>query len=115
MARTIVNLTASAIAQEIERVLKTYPEYPYQQTFAISQLHQKLITYVVGQVSSCYAVIDRSKQPSISFKPLPSSLDAGLDIEALIRQAIEHIVSNNLDYVNRQISQRDDPANLVPH
>lgn len=109
MTREIVNLTASAIVEEIESFLETYSNQSYQQAFTNPDLRQKLITYIMRRFSSCYVVVDKSKQPSISFKSLPFSPEEGLCTEALIHQGIQHILTENVSQVSHQIPQEVKP------
>ena len=56
MSATIVNLTVPIVTEEIENVLCRYPHHPYQQAFAIPDLRQKLLVYVLSRVPNQYTV-----------------------------------------------------------
>ncbi len=49
MTRTIVNLLELEVSKEIEAVLSTYSNHPYQQAFAIPDIRQELIAYVLSR------------------------------------------------------------------
>ena len=48
MSKTIANLTLPVVVQEIEKVLGTYTDHPYQKAFSMPELRQKLIVYVLS-------------------------------------------------------------------
>jgi hypothetical protein len=115
MTKTIVNLTLPALVAEIEKVLETYPHHPYQQAFAIPDLRQELIAYVLTKTSSCYVVVDDGKQPSISFNSLPYSEKERLCIQALIHEGIEQILQKDAEQVSHQIPAEVDPSSAPSH
>lgn len=60
----VVNLTQQSIVGEIESVLNTYPSHPYQQAFAIPDLRQELITFVLNRIPSFYSIMSDEQIPA---------------------------------------------------
>jgi ribulose bisphosphate carboxylase small subunit len=104
MFKTVVNLTQQAVITEIENVLDTYPCHPYQRAFAIPDLRQELIAYVLNRIPCVYSVVD-SEQKAISFNyQLPSSQQQ-LQLENLIHQGICSILQERSDWVNHHLPE----------
>ncbi|MGF1495672.1 MAG: late competence development ComFB family protein [Elainellaceae cyanobacterium] len=103
MAKQICNLVLPIVEEEIEEMLEAYPHHPYRQAFAIPDLRQKLVCYVLSRTPGLYAVVDdqSSTAPPRSRCPLSQQMQ----IEALIRQGIQHILASNSDWVRRHIPQ----------
>jgi hypothetical protein len=103
MARTIINLTLPLITEEIENVLDTCPYYPYHQAFAIPDLRQRLIVYVLNQIRSLYTVkIEDAEQQRLQSA---SSSEQQLHIKALIHQGIHQILQENTEWIYHHIPQ----------
>lgn len=99
MMKTVVNLTEQLIVSEIEAVLDSYPHHPYQQAFAIPDLRQELVTYVLNRLPSggMYAVKERewsSHQPCTARR---------LEIEKLLHQGIQEILEQRSDWISHHI------------
>lgn len=109
MTKTIINLALPVVVQEVENVLDTYPNHPYQQAFSAPDLRQKLISYVLCRIPSCYAVVENSQQPVIDRKSLCFSLEQDLQVEALIRRGIQQIVQEDSEWVERHIPKEVEP------
>lgn len=71
--KTAVKLTSQSVAGEIEKVLDTYAYNPYQQAFAIPDLRQELLDYVVSCIPSIDSDRVVEKDSSIKYK-CPSTL-----------------------------------------
>ncbi|NJL36401.1 MAG: late competence development ComFB family protein [Leptolyngbyaceae cyanobacterium RM2_2_4] len=110
MSKTIVNLTLPVVIEEAEDVLDSYPYHPYQQAFSIPDLRKKLISYVLCRVPGVYTVVEEDDQAMMNPKSLCNSLEQRIQIENLIRQGIEHILRENMDWVDRHIPQETNPA-----
>jgi hypothetical protein len=107
MSKVITNLTQIIVNDEVEKVLETYPDRPYQQAFAIPQLRQKLIAYVLSRVSNCYTVVEEGEY-------LVSNLaygdgDKREAIEVLVAEGIGQILNQESDYVH-YIPEEIDPG-----
>ena len=63
---------ATAIAGEIEAILPTYPQHPYQRVFADRDVKQRLIDYVLKQVPR-KSPIDGMSAGSAAFQRKPSN------------------------------------------
>jgi len=104
MSNKGIDLTAPTIVEQIERALETYPNHPYQQAFAIPDLRQELITYVLNRISSCDVAVGKSKQLSLNFKTMNFPETRGC-MEALIYQGIRHILNENEERLSHQIPE----------
>ncbi|HEY9659049.1 MAG TPA: hypothetical protein V6C65_11395 [Allocoleopsis sp.] len=93
MTKTIVNLATSIVVQEAEAILETYPYRPYQQAFAEPELKRRLTTYVLSRVPGVYVVINQSETASSTIKTSLVTLDRQHQIESLIHQGIQKILS----------------------
>ncbi len=93
-----IKLNLQFVIKEAEDILQEYPEYPYQAAFAIPELRQKLITYVLNLFNN-YRVIENARQPLKITNYLYPSLEQRLRIEVLIRGGILHLLRENADWV----------------
>lgn len=95
MGKQLFNLTLPIVLQEIENILVTYPEYPYQKAFSDEGLRQDLVAYVLSRIPNKYTVLevtDFFSKQNIS-PPCPSQQI--LDIEHYIHLGIRHILYLN--------------------
>ncbi len=113
MSKTIANLTLPVVVQEIEKVLGTYTDHPYQKAFSIPELRQKLIVYVLSWTSNNYAVIEEDE--SVINQNVNCCLEQHSEIECLIHQGIHHILEQNSDTVSHQIPEEVDSGYLPSH
>lgn len=104
MPKKLISLTMSQVIAEIETVLETYPECPYQQAFACAEMRQKLVTYTLVQFSSFYCLADEQVL-SINTKPTYGLLEQKLYVHPLIRQGIQQILQDNAAWVSDNIPQ----------
>ncbi len=99
MPKNLVNITLSAVTEEIEIILESYPKYPYQEAFSPSGLRQDLIAYVLSRVPNRYMAIDSE---SVSGKTVEfrCSSEQLLEIEDLIHTGIRDVLHNddNINY-----------------
>jgi len=114
MPKTIVNLTLSRVIEEVESVLDTYPDHPYQQAFAIPDLRQKLLAYILSRTRNLYAVVEKGAEPQAAPKCL-YPLEHQLNIETLIRQGIHHILQEEADWVSHCIPAESDSVRAASH
>ncbi|MBN4001333.1 hypothetical protein [Nostoc sp. LPT] len=115
--KTVVNLTQQSIVEEIESVLNTYPSDPYQQAFAIPDLRQELITFVLNRIPSFYSVMSdeqippEAEQGSLAYYKLPRKpLEQQLHLQNLIHQGICLIVQEKSDWINHHVCETVEPA-----
>lgn len=97
MTKMIVNLTMPVVLEEIDRILRNYPYYPYQQVFTLPSRRQKLVTYVLSRLPGLYAVVEDSDQRDES-SPHYCTTDQKQQINILLHQGIQHIISNEHDW-----------------
>lgn len=96
-----MNLTQQAVIAEIEDVLDTYPYHPYQQAFAIPEIRQDLIAYVLNRVPCVYSVVTNEQKQAVNYQ-LPCSQQK-LHLEGLVHQGIYSILQEKSDWVNRHL------------
>jgi len=110
MTTKIFNITNQIVVREIEDVLDTYPHHPYQKAFAIPNLRQKLIAYILSQVRNIYIAIEEGEELRIGPNFLSRSLEQRPHIESVIRQGIVHILQEDAEWVSRHIPERVEPG-----
>ncbi|OYD93779.1 hypothetical protein CDG76_17525 [Nostoc sp. 'Peltigera membranacea cyanobiont' 210A] len=115
--KMVVNLTQQSIVGEIESVLNTYPSHPYQQAFAIPDLRQELITFVLNRIPSFYSIMSdeqipaEAKQGSLAYYKLPRKpLEQQLNLQNLIHQGICLIVQEKSDWISHRVCETVQPA-----
>jgi hypothetical protein len=100
MTKTIVNLTLPVVVDQIETALENYPYHPYQQAFAIPDLRQRLIAYVLSRVSNSYTVLEEKENSTHSIN---CSADRILQIKNLVTQGIQDILQQHWEWSNHHI------------
>ncbi|MBC1242178.1 hypothetical protein [Nostoc sp. 2RC] len=116
--KTVVNLTQQSVIGEIESVLDTYPYHPYQQAFAIPDLRQELIAFVLNRIPSFYSVISdgniplaEAEQKSLLNYQLPRKrLEQQLHLQNLIHQGICSIVQEKSDWISHHLCEIVQPG-----
>lgn len=101
--------------EEIGDVLNTYPHHPYQQAFAIPEMEQKLLAYVLNQIHSIYTVNAGRKELHRHHRFPSRSLEQRLHMEPLIRHGIIHILQENAEWVSHHIPEQVDLGNQSSH
>ncbi|NEN95634.1 MAG: late competence development ComFB family protein [Moorea sp. SIO3I7] len=91
MGKTLVHVTTSIVIKEIENVLATYPEFPYQYMFYQSNIREDLIVYVLSRIPNHYEVIDNSEASSKSQELHQLSSEQKLYLENWIHTGIYHL------------------------
>lgn len=92
MEKKLLNLTLPVVIEEIEAILETYPKYPYQQAFSLTELRQDLIAYVLSRVPNKYTVVEGTETLEKSILSLPYPSKMLLDIEHYIHLGIRDIL-----------------------
>lgn len=104
MAKTIVNATLPVILSEIEAILETYPDHPYQQAFAIPDLRQALIADVLSHVPNFYITVEESQAEAAATGSSVSNVKRSY-LPSLIRAGIHRILEQEADRVQHQIPE----------
>ncbi len=99
MSKTIMNLTLPAVNQEIETVLETYPDHPYQQAFARPELRERLVAYVLSQVDCKFTVVEEGQEPQINSELQFPSPEQQAQVADVIHQGIQRLF-NEVNEVN---------------
>ncbi|HLP91056.1 MAG TPA: hypothetical protein VK184_21040 [Nostocaceae cyanobacterium] len=95
MTENTINLIIPLINKEIEEILATYPQSPYQDVFAHPNYKQMLLAYVLNQVPREYITMIEQKQKrdiqenKLTYLPMEHLLH----LESLVHQGIEQILS----------------------
>jgi hypothetical protein len=108
--KTVVKLTHQSVIGEIESVLDTYPYHPYQQAFAIPDLRQELILFVLNQIpafsstiSEEQIAIDSEKDSAFKYKLQYKPLEQQIQLQNLIHQGIYTIIQAKSDWLSNQL------------
>ncbi|ARV59358.1 hypothetical protein BZZ01_12610 [Nostocales cyanobacterium HT-58-2] len=103
--KTVVNLTEKSVIRDIEKVLDNYSYYPYRQAFAIPDLRQELIAYVLSRIPCLYSAVEHEKAYSHSYELPRQPLEQQLHLENLIHQGILFIMQEKSDWIRRHICE----------
>jgi hypothetical protein len=113
MTKTIVNLWTSVIAGEVEDVLSTYDNHPYQQAFSIPDLRQELIAYVLSHTPGNYTVLEADGGSNDC--KLQLSLEEKQLVRAWIHQGIHKLSDRYSETITNHIPEVDDPGLAPSH
>jgi hypothetical protein len=108
--KTVVNVTQKSVLGEIESVLDTFPYHPYQQAFAIPDLRQELIAYVLSHIPCFYTAIESDFPCAITHKVPRSPLEQQAHIENLIHQGIYSIMQDKSDWISQHLCEKVQPG-----
>jgi hypothetical protein len=111
MFAKIINLTLLLVIQEIEEVLKDYPEHPYQIAFSVPELRNKLTLHVLNQLPNYYTILEDAEELPVDARFLYASKQEQVRLENLIRRSIVNLFRENADSISGYISQKDNPDN----
>ncbi|AFY47501.1 hypothetical protein Nos7524_1628 [Nostoc sp. PCC 7524] len=111
--KTVVNLTQQSVLGEIENVLDTYPYHPYQQAFAISDLRQELIAFVLNRIPCFYSAVSEEqlllqncdRESQLNQKLPRSPLEQQLHLQRLIHQGIDSIFQAKSDWISHHLCE----------
>lgn len=121
--KTVVNLTQQSVIGEIESVLDTYPYHPYQQAFAIPDLRQELIAFVLSRIPCFYSAMsngqiplaDAEKGNLLNYKFSRKPLEQQLHLQNLIHQGICLIVQEKSDWISHHLCETVQPGYEPSH
>lgn len=80
------------VTEEVERILQTYPEYPYQIAFSSSGLRQELIAYVLSRILNTYTVTEEEYSSSNNTILAHYSKEQRLHLDHLIHLGIRDVL-----------------------
>ncbi|WP_017651417.1 hypothetical protein [Fortiea contorta] len=121
--KTVVKLTQQSVIGEIESVLDTYPYHPYQQAFAIPDLRQELISFVLSRIPCLYYTMTEVQISQTEIEPdfllnskLPRSpLEQQLHVQNLIHQGIYSIFQAKSDWISHHLCEAVQPGSEPSH
>lgn len=111
--KTIVKLTKECIIGEIDGVLDTYPYQPYQQVFAIPDLRQELISFVINRLPGFSSQFsdheirfhEQAKEDSFNYKLSRNPLEQKLHLQKLINQGITSIIQEKSEWISNYLCE----------
>ena len=102
----ILDLKLQWIEEEISFTLDNYSEEYYRQAFAIPELRQKLISYLIdGIPGSCLLIVRDDESLPIKQNFSFNSQESYLTLEILIHEGIQKIYEENQDLIAQQQRQ----------
>ncbi|PPJ65090.1 hypothetical protein [Cuspidothrix issatschenkoi] len=120
--QTVVKLTEQSVIGEINNVLDTYPYQPYQQAFAIPDLRQELISFVIHRLPGFYSDIsdyliinNDDKINSFPHKLPRHALEQQLHLQKLIHQGISSIIRDKSDVISNYLCATVEPNCQTSH
>ncbi|MBW4561245.1 MAG: hypothetical protein KME32_08805 [Mojavia pulchra JT2-VF2] len=116
--KTVVKLTQQTVLGEIESVLDTYPYHPYQQAFAIPDLRQELIAFVLNRIPcldyTMFAgqnlLFEADKECLLNYKLPRGPLEQQLHLQNLIHQGISSIFQDKSDWISHHLCETVQPG-----
>ncbi|AFZ60439.1 hypothetical protein H6G54_01590 [Anabaena cylindrica FACHB-243] len=120
---TVVKLSHQSVIGEIESVLDTYLYEPYQQAFAIPDLRQELISFVINRLPGFYSAVPDSQisihedeqNNSINQKLPRHPLGQHLHLQNLIHQGIFSIIQQKSDWISNHLRETVQPGCQPSH
>ena len=93
MSNATIRALPSVIAREIDSILPTYPQEPYQRVFAIAEVKQQLIDYVFKRVLSQ----DSTERSCVGWvAPEPQKLGVQRDqVQLLVHMGLADVLRDN--------------------
>ncbi|UKO96424.1 hypothetical protein [Nostoc sp. UHCC 0870] len=121
--KTVVNLTQQSVLGEIENVLDTYSYYPYQQAFAIPDLRQELIAFVLNRIPCFYSAVAElqlvppscDQESQVNQKLPRSPLEQQLHVQNLIHQGIYAIFQAKSAWISHYLCESVEPSSEPSH
>jgi hypothetical protein len=95
------------VLQEIEKVLKDYPEHPYQLAFSIKELRSQLVAHVLRHTANCSSIIGDVPESTLENKFRYSSVSERLRLDTLIRGSIFHLLRENAEWISSYLQRLD--------
>jgi hypothetical protein len=88
----IVSQVVRVVSEEIEIALEQYPDLPYKEAFANSEMREELIAYVLGRLAVFSRDGGETNKTRYSPKFPYRSLELRLRIEAHIHRGIQQLL-----------------------
>lgn len=105
MVSSILNKISPVVVKEIEEILATYPQSPYQEVFKYPHYKQILVAYVLSRISHQFITTDEIDQHNNLYETdhLHLTMPQLLHIESLIHQGIEQILSEQAEDLHQYV------------
>ncbi|HEY9617595.1 MAG TPA: hypothetical protein V6C64_12170 [Microcoleaceae cyanobacterium] len=114
MSKTITNLALPLIIDAIESALEHQRYHPYRKAYAIPELRQKLITYVLNSAPVCYGMVEEDVEENyivINQTLVPKPVRSQL--QEKVAEGIPKVIEDNADWVGHHIPSEVD-SGLAP-
>jgi hypothetical protein len=113
--KTVVKLTQECVIGEIESMLHTYPYQPYQQVFAIPDLRQQLISFVINHLPGFDSRVSESQQDNslnetVNHKLSRNPLEQKLHLQNLIHKGIFSVMQAEADFISKHLCEAVHPG-----
>jgi hypothetical protein len=109
--KTVINMTQQSVIGEIESVLDTYPYHPYQQAFAIPDLRQELIAFVLSRIPCFFSAVEREQVCTLEYHRVPrGSVEQKVHLENLIHQGIYSLMQEKSDWISQHLAEKVQPG-----
>jgi hypothetical protein len=116
MSKAVVNLTIPFVLREIEAVLDTYTQDFYRNAFAIPELRQELVAFVLSRIPNRYMLCESGRERLYHPCESSPSLEERLRFEATIYEGIQYVLQTHPDFIEHQLPiEVDDPAAAPSH
>ncbi|MBL1174027.1 hypothetical protein [Pantanalinema sp. GBBB05] len=114
MSKTITNLALPLIVEAIETALEHQHYHPYRNAYAIPELRQKLITYVLNAAPVCYGMVEaEAEEASIVIDRTLVPKPVRCQLQEKVAEGIPKVIEDNADWVGHHIPAEVD-AGLAP-
>ncbi|MFE4105634.1 late competence development ComFB family protein [Almyronema epifaneia] len=112
--KTILNLMEQVVIEEAEKLIQSYPHHPYQKAFALPDLRQKLVAYVLNRVRNFYVVLNECDLNKVNCQSVCRSLvDQGKlesTIHIGIREVFEQSQVQSTSHTSKQDHKHNSPS-----
>lgn len=102
MAQAIVNLTLPVITSKVEEALNSITTASHQNRFAVKELREELVTYVLRRMPTVYTTTETSQMWAFEAPIHCFSKEQQNQMNDLIHEGIDHLM------------QRHPPRNAAP-
>lgn len=103
MSKTITNLALPLIIEAIETALEHQHHYPYRRAYAIPEMRQKLIAYVLNAAPVCYGLVEVEEEEFIAIDRALVPKPVQNQLQEKVAEGIPKVIEDNADWVGHHI------------
>lgn len=100
MTTKIINLTQQSIDHKIEQFLEHNSDRSYASAVSNPDFRQKLITYVLRRVDSCYVIVEPEQESTLDER-LSDSVPQCQQLDCLIQQGIDALLQPSVNWTRQ--------------